>query len=87
MKTVLPSGSASDVIRKCTHAAPVPCPIMVTFRGSPPKCSIFSCTQCSAAIWSKIPKFEGLPLLLPSVLAFRKPAIKKTRINDASNSL
>ena len=80
MKTVLPSGSASEVIRKCTQAAPVPCPIIVTFRGSPPKCSIFSWTQCSAAIWSRIPKFEGLPLLLPSVLAFRKPAIQKDTV-------
>ena len=72
----LPNGKASDVIKKCTQAAPVPCPIIVTFRGSPPKCSIFSCTQCNAAIWSRIPKFDGFPLLLPSVLALRNPKVK-----------
>ncbi len=35
----LPSGSASDVIKKWTHAAPVPWPINVTFLGSPPNFS------------------------------------------------
>ena len=74
VKINLPNGNASEVIKKCTHAAPVPWPIIVTFRGSPPKCSMFSWTQCKAAIWSRIPKLEGFPLLFPSVLALRKPA-------------
>ena len=46
-------------MRNCTQAAPTPCPMRVTFFGSPLKPAIFSCTQCSAAIWSKIPRFDG----------------------------
>ena len=45
-----PSGTAWLVIKKLTQAAPVPCPINVTFLGSPPKLPMFSCTQWSAAI-------------------------------------
>lgn len=66
-------------MRKWTQAAPVPCPIKVTLRGSPPKLAIFSWTQCRAAIWSKIPKLEGCRLL-PSVLALRNPAVESIKI-------
>lgn len=51
VKTI-PSGTARDVSRKWTQAAPVPCPISVTFVGSPPNTATFSLIQCSAAIWS-----------------------------------
>ena len=76
----LPSGKASEVMRKWTQAAPVPCPISVTLRGSPPKLAIFSWTQWRAAIWSKIPRLEGCRLL-PSVLALRKPR-ERTKKNQ-----
>ncbi|KAF7287553.1 hypothetical protein GWI33_005917 [Rhynchophorus ferrugineus] len=45
-------GTALDVKRKFTQAAPVPWPNNVTLVGSPPKNAIFSCIQCKAAIWS-----------------------------------
>ena len=82
VKINLPNGKASEVIKKCTHAAPVPWPIIVTLRGSPPKCSIFSWTQWRAAIWSRIPKLEGFPLLFPSVLALRKPVRKLSDVQS-----
>ena len=82
VKINLPNGKASEVIKKCTHAAPVPWPIIVTLRGSPPKCSIFSWTQWRAAIWSRIPKLEGFPLLFPSVLALRKPERKLSDVQS-----
>ena len=54
---VLPSGKASEVMRNWTQAAPVPWPIRVTFLGSPPNLSMFSWTQCRAAIWKTGLKF------------------------------
>lgn len=51
----VPSGTALDVTRKFTHAAPVPWPSSVTLVGSPPKTAMFSWIQCRAAIWSMSP--------------------------------
>ena len=49
--------ATGEAMRKWAHAAPVPCPIRVTFWGSPPNCSIFSFTQFRAATWSNRAKF------------------------------
>ena len=63
-------------MRKWTQAAPVPWPISVTLLESPPKLRMFSWTQWSAAIWSKMPRLEGF--CRPSLeLEFRKPIRKK----------
>lgn len=51
--------SQRELTRLDTLMAPADSPKMVTERGSPPKNSIFSWTQCSAAIWSMKAQFPS----------------------------
>lgn len=51
-ETYLPSDAieTGETIKKLMQAAPVPCPMRVTFDGSPPNSLMLSLIHCNAAI-------------------------------------
>ena len=51
--------AAGIVISVVTEMAPADSPKIVTLSGSPPNAAMLSCTQRSAASWSRSPRFPS----------------------------